>query len=59
VSTFFDYVDRSGLLSFYYSSFACGLLLCAEMSEYCGCCGKFVWPNGEPEDWEVTWEPAP
>jgi hypothetical protein len=18
------------------------------MSEYCGCCGKFVWPSGDP-----------
>jgi hypothetical protein len=33
--------------------------MCAEMSKFCGCCGKFVWPNGEPEDWEVTREPAP
>jgi hypothetical protein len=33
-------------------------ILCAEMSKYCGCCGKFVWPNGDPpEDWEVSWEP--
>jgi hypothetical protein len=29
------------------------------MAEFYGCCGKFVWPNGEPEDWDVTWEPAP
>jgi hypothetical protein len=29
------------------------------MTEYCDCCDKFVWPNDEPEDWEVTWEPAP
>jgi hypothetical protein len=27
------------------------------MPEYCGCCGKFVWPNGDPpEGWEVNWE---
>jgi hypothetical protein len=33
-------------------------LLCAEMSEYCGCCAKFVWPNGDPlEGWEDNWEP--
>jgi hypothetical protein len=23
-------------------------LLVAEMSEYCGCCGKFVWPSDDP-----------
>jgi hypothetical protein len=28
------------------------------MSEYCGYFGKFVSPNGEAEDCEVTWEPA-
>jgi hypothetical protein len=33
--------------------------LCAEMPEYCDYCGKFMWPNGELEDWEVTGEPAP
>jgi hypothetical protein len=34
--------------------------LCAEMPEYYGCCGKFVWPSGDPpEDWEVSWEPQP
>ena len=34
--------------------------LCADDTpEYCGCCGKFVWPNGEPEEWDVTWHPAP
>jgi hypothetical protein len=23
------------------------------MTEYCGCCDKFVWPNDDlPEDWE-------
>jgi hypothetical protein len=33
-------------------------ILVVEMSEYCGCCGKFVWPNGDPlEDWEVSWGP--
>jgi hypothetical protein len=32
--------------------------VCAKMPEYCDCYGKFVWPNGEPEDWDVTWEPA-
>jgi hypothetical protein len=31
--------------------------LCVEMPEYCGCCEKFVWPNGDPpEGWEVNWE---
>jgi hypothetical protein len=29
------------------------------MSKYYAYCGKVVWPNGEPEDWEVTWEPTP
>jgi hypothetical protein len=33
--------------------------MCAEMTEYCDCCGTFVWLSGEPEDWEVTWEPTP
>jgi hypothetical protein len=28
------------------------------MPEYWDCCGKWVWPNGEPENWEDTWEPA-
>jgi hypothetical protein len=32
--------------------------LVAEMPEYCGCCGKFVSPSGDPpEDWEVSWGP--
>jgi hypothetical protein len=22
------------------------------------CCGKFVWPNDLPEDWDVTWNSA-
>jgi hypothetical protein len=43
------------LLSFSCSGFACELYLCAEMPEYYDCCGKFVWPNGDPpEDWEVN-----
>jgi hypothetical protein len=29
------------------------------MSEYYDYYGKFEWPNGEPKDWEVTWELAP
>jgi hypothetical protein len=33
--------------------------LCAEMSELCDCCGKWVWPGVKPEEWEETWEPAP
>jgi hypothetical protein len=28
------------------------------MTEYYDCCGKFIWLNGEPEEWDVTWEPA-
>jgi hypothetical protein len=33
-------------------------LLCAKMPKYYECCGKFVWPNGDPlEGWEVNWEP--
>jgi hypothetical protein len=27
------------------------------MPEYYDYCGKWVWPSGEPEDWEETWEP--
>jgi hypothetical protein len=51
----YDHVNESVLLSFSCSSFACGLYLCAEMSEYCGYCGQFVWPIDEPlEDWEVN-----
>jgi hypothetical protein len=26
--------------------------LYAEMSEYCDRCVKWMWPSGEPEDWE-------
>jgi hypothetical protein len=33
--------------------------MCVDMSEYCDCCVNWVWPSGEPEDWEETWEPAP
>jgi hypothetical protein len=33
--------------------------MCADMPEYCDCYGKWVWPSGEPEDWEETWAPAP
>jgi hypothetical protein len=29
------------------------------MSEYCNCYGNWLWLNGEPNDWEETWEPAP
>jgi hypothetical protein len=28
--------------------------MCADMSKYCDCCGKWVWPSGEPEDWKET-----
>jgi hypothetical protein len=52
-------MGRSVLLSFSCSGFACGFKLCAEILEYCDCCNKWVLPNGEPEDWEETWEPAP
>jgi hypothetical protein len=45
------------LLRFSCLSLACGLYVCAEMPEYCGCCGKFIWPNDDPlEDWKVNWE---
>jgi hypothetical protein len=27
------------------------------MPEYYRCCGKFMWPNGEPVDLDVTWNP--
>jgi hypothetical protein len=43
-SAVYGHVDGSALLSFNCSSFACGSYLCAEMPEYCGCCGKFVCP---------------
>jgi hypothetical protein len=55
----YDHIDGSVLLGFSCSSFACESYLCVEMPEYCGCCGKFVWRNSEPEDWELTWEPTP
>jgi hypothetical protein len=29
------------------------------MPGFCDCCGSWVWPNGEPEDWEETLEAAP
>jgi hypothetical protein len=49
----------SVLLSFSCSGFAYGFHLCADMPKYCDCCGNWVWPNGEPENWEDTWEPVP
>jgi hypothetical protein len=33
--------------------------MCADMPKYCDCCGKWVWPSGETEDWEETWESVP
>jgi hypothetical protein len=42
------------LLSFSCSGVACGFQLCAEMPGFCDCCSKWVWPSGEPEDWEET-----
>jgi hypothetical protein len=33
--------------------------LCAEMPWFCDCYGKWVYPSGEPNEWEETWEPAP
>jgi hypothetical protein len=47
------------LLSFSCSDFACVFQLCVEMPGFCDCCGKWVWPGGEPDVWEETWEPAP
>jgi hypothetical protein len=32
--------------------------VCAELPGFCDCCGKWVWPGGESEVWEETWEPA-
>jgi hypothetical protein len=58
-SAIYGHVDGSVLLGFSWLNFACGSYLCVEISEFCDYCGKFVWPNCEPEDWEVTWEPAP
>jgi hypothetical protein len=55
----YGHVDGSVLLSFSCSSFTCGLYVCAEMSEFHGCSGKFIWPNSEPKDWKVTWELVP
>jgi hypothetical protein len=28
--------------------------VCAEMPGFCDCYGKWVWPSGEPEEWEET-----
>jgi hypothetical protein len=55
----YGHVDGSVLLSFSCSGFACVFQLCAEMSGFCDCRGKWVWPSGEPEEWEETREPAP
>jgi hypothetical protein len=30
-----------------------------ELPGFCDYCGKWVWPSGELEFWEETWEPAP
>jgi hypothetical protein len=35
------------------------VVVCAELSGFCDCCGKWVWPSGEPDVWEETWEPTP
>jgi hypothetical protein len=32
--------------------------LCAKMPEFYDSCGKWVWPSGETEEWEETWEPT-
>jgi hypothetical protein len=29
------------------------------MHEYYGCCSKFMQPNDEPKEWDVTWNLAP
>jgi hypothetical protein len=58
-SSYSGHVDGSALLSFSCSGLACVFQLCAEMLEFCDCCGKWVWPSGEPEEWEETWEPIP
>jgi hypothetical protein len=34
------------------------VVVCAELPVFCDCCGKWVWPSGEPEVWEETWELA-
>jgi hypothetical protein len=26
------------------------IFLVVEMHEYCGCCGKLVWPSGDPPE---------
>jgi hypothetical protein len=33
--------------------------MCAEIPEYCDCCGKFVWLSDGLENWEETWELTP
>jgi hypothetical protein len=50
----YGHIDGSVLLSFSCSGFACVFQLCAEMSGSCECYGSWVWPNGEPEEWEET-----
>jgi hypothetical protein len=26
------------------------------MPEFYRCCGKFVWPDTPPKEWETTWD---
>jgi hypothetical protein len=28
--------------------------VCTELSGFCDCCGKWMWPSGEPEEWDET-----
>jgi hypothetical protein len=47
------YLDDK-MLSFSCSGFACVFQLCAEMPGFYDYSGKWVWPSGEPEEWEET-----
>jgi hypothetical protein len=58
-SAIYGHVDGSVLLSFSCSGLLVFVNVCAELPEFYDCCGKWVWPSGEPEVWEETWEPAP
>jgi hypothetical protein len=31
------------------------VIVCAELSGFCNCYGKWLWPSGEPDVWEETW----
>jgi hypothetical protein len=35
------------------------VVVCAELPGFYDCCDKWVWPSGEPDVSEETWEPTP